>query len=238
VGEERGAAGGARGGGRLALRLGGLQRRSAVLRRGGRESAPGRAVFARLQRLALHLRAGLRGALALRADGEAGPRRDPPRGARGVPGDALDRNTSAALRAAGPRLGAARGDRALPRCRRRVDRDARADRALVDRPPRGVGAVTERYMLREAFVLDESGGFGGPEDVLVDDGRIVAVGPLLAAGDAAQIDCSGLWLLPGIVDCHSHLAVSSLDPLERLRTPRTQWALPAAPNAPPILHRA
>jgi imidazolonepropionase-like amidohydrolase len=98
-----------------------------------------------------------------------------------------------------------------------------------------VGAVTERYVLREAFVLDESGGFGAPEDVLVDDGRIVAVGPLLAAGGAAQIDCSGLWLLPGIVDCHSHLAVSSLDPLERLRTPVTQWALEAAQNARRIL---
>jgi imidazolonepropionase-like amidohydrolase len=91
------------------------------------------------------------------------------------------------------------------------------------------------YVLREAFVLDEAGGFGSPEDVLVDDGMIAAVGPRLPAAGAAEVDCSGLWLLPGIVDCHSHVAVSSLDPLERLRTPVTQWALEAARNAGRVL---
>jgi imidazolonepropionase-like amidohydrolase len=98
-----------------------------------------------------------------------------------------------------------------------------------------VDDVTDAYVLREAAVLDESGGFSGPQDVLVEDGRIVAVGPRLQASDAAEADCSDLWLLPGIVDCHSHLAVSSLDPLERLRTPVTQWALEAARNARRIL---
>jgi imidazolonepropionase-like amidohydrolase len=95
--------------------------------------------------------------------------------------------------------------------------------------------VTGAYVLREAFVLDDGGGFGPPADVLVEDGRIVAVGRRVAADSAAEVDCSGLWLLPGIVDCHSHLAVSSLDPLERLRTPVTQWALEAAQNARRIL---
>ena len=95
--------------------------------------------------------------------------------------------------------------------------------------------MTDAFVLRQAAVLDESGGFGAPEDVLVEDGRIVAVGPRLTAGDASEVDCSGLWLLPGIADCHSHLAVSSLDPLERMRTPVTQWALEAARNARRIL---
>jgi imidazolonepropionase-like amidohydrolase len=95
--------------------------------------------------------------------------------------------------------------------------------------------MSNGYVLREVAVLDESGGFGGPLDVLVEDGRVSAVGPGLAGGDAADYDCSGLWLLPGIVDCHSHLAVSSLDPLERLRTPVTQWALEAGRNARRIL---
>src|SRR5262249_11585666 len=134
------------------------------------------------------------------------------------------------------RVGAARGDRALPRRRRRVDRDARADRALVDRPPRGVGAVTETYVLREIAVLDDGGGFGAPEDVLVENGRIAAVRPGLAApGAGAETDCAGLGLPPGIVDCRSHVAVSSLAPLERLRPPVTQWALEAAQNARRVL---
>jgi imidazolonepropionase-like amidohydrolase len=98
-----------------------------------------------------------------------------------------------------------------------------------------VGAVSDGFVLREVAVLDESGGFENGIDVLVEDGVIAAVGPRLHAGDAVSYDCSGLWLLPGVVDCHSHLAVSSLDPLERLRTPVTQWALEAARNARRIL---
>jgi imidazolonepropionase-like amidohydrolase len=95
--------------------------------------------------------------------------------------------------------------------------------------------VSERFVLRELAVLDEGGGFADGQDVLVEDGVVAALGPRLAAGDAESYDCSGLWLLPGIVDCHSHLAVSSLDPLERLRAPVTQWALEAAQNARRIL---
>jgi imidazolonepropionase-like amidohydrolase len=95
--------------------------------------------------------------------------------------------------------------------------------------------VSERFVLREVAVLDERGGFADGQDVLVEDGVVAALGPRLAVGDADSYDCSGLWLLPGIVDCHSHLAVSSLDPLERLRAPVTQWALEAAQNARRIL---
>jgi imidazolonepropionase-like amidohydrolase len=99
-----------------------------------------------------------------------------------------------------------------------------------------VGAVTETYVLREIAVLDDGGGFAAPEDVLVENGRIAAVGPRLPVLEGAtEIDCAGLWLLPGIIDCHSHVAVASLDPLERLRTPVTQWALEAAQNARRVL---
>jgi imidazolonepropionase-like amidohydrolase len=91
------------------------------------------------------------------------------------------------------------------------------------------------FVLREVHVLDEGGGFDGPTDVRVEHGLVAAVGPGLAKEDGRDFDCSGLWLLPGIVDCHSHLAVSALDPLERLRTPVTQWALEAARNARVIL---
>lgn len=43
-------------------------------------------------------------------------------------------------------------------------------------------------------------------DLLVDDGRIVAIGRSLDAGpDAAVIDATGLLVLPGGVDCHTHM---------------------------------
>lgn len=86
-------------------------------------------------------------------------------------------------------------------------------------------------VLREAQVLDESGSFEGPTDVLVVDGRVEALGPNLSSNGAASIDCAGLWLMPGVFDCHDHLAFSTTDLAEVLRTPVTQWALEAARNA-------
>ena len=45
--------------------------------------------------------------------------------------------------------------------------------------------------------------------VLVNDGRIAAVGPrqsITRPPNAEVIDCAGLTLLPGLIDCHDHLA--------------------------------
>src|SRR5919106_3821492 len=45
--------------------------------------------------------------------------------------------------------------------------------------------------------------------VLVNDGRIEAVGPrqtITRPPHAEVIDCAGLTLLPGLIDCHDHLA--------------------------------
>ena len=47
-------------------------------------------------------------------------------------------------------------------------------------------------------------------DVLVRDGRIVAVGPDLDPGDARVIDAAGACVLPGFVDTHSHLYTTTM----------------------------
>jgi imidazolonepropionase-like amidohydrolase len=84
------------------------------------------------------------------------------------------------------------------------------------------------FVLREAFVLDETGHFGGPTDVLVDGNRLVEVGRNLSAPEARSIDASGLWIMPGVFDCHAHPAMWSRNLAELLRTPITAWALTAA----------
>ena len=83
------------------------------------------------------------------------------------------------------------------------------------------------YVLREASVLDESGSFTGSLDVLVESGRVAAVGRGLTA-DALSFDASGLWVMPGMFDCHDHVSLATVDTGEILRTPITQWALETA----------
>lgn len=90
---------------------------------------------------------------------------------------------------------------------------------------------TTRYVLREALVLDPAGSFSGPLDVRVEDGRVAEIGENLVARDLASFDFSGLWLLPGIFDCHDHVAFSTVDLAAVLSTPVTRWALEAAQNA-------
>src|SRR5574338_1436399 len=46
-------------------------------------------------------------------------------------------------------------------------------------------------------------------DVAVSDGRIVAVGPALGADAAEIVDATGLLVLPGTVDVHTHTRVAS-----------------------------
>src|SRR5690606_12294473 len=45
-------------------------------------------------------------------------------------------------------------------------------------------------------------------DVLLQDGKVAAVGTGLPAGaDAIRVDGSGKWVTPGLIDVHSHLGV-------------------------------
>jgi imidazolonepropionase-like amidohydrolase len=85
-------------------------------------------------------------------------------------------------------------------------------------------------VLRGASVLDAGGGFSGPLDVHVQEGRVAAVGATVAAPDALEMDCAGLWLLPGVFDCHDHVSLSTVDMREVLETPVSQWALETARN--------
>jgi imidazolonepropionase-like amidohydrolase len=73
--------------------------------------------------------------------------------------------------------------------------------------------------------------------VLVNDGRIAAVGPrqtITRPPDAEVIDCAGLTLLPGLIDCHDHLASHTyslahrwgLDQPQSTRHVRTASVLP------------
>lgn len=61
-------------------------------------------------------------------------------------------------------------------------------------------------LLQGALVFDGTGELPQPLDIAIKDGRIVAKGSLLDAGSASScVDVSGQWLMPGLLDIHTHL---------------------------------
>ena len=63
-------------------------------------------------------------------------------------------------------------------------------------------------VIRNATVLTGTGARIDGGDVLIEDGRIKAVGSALAAPDGAVVvDANGRWVTPGLIDVHSHLGV-------------------------------
>ncbi len=74
----------------------------------------------------------------------------------------------------------------------------------ADRRPRMV--VDGNALIRGATIHTGVGpAFRG--DVLVQDGKIAAVGRVEAPAGVQVIDATGMHLAPGVVDCHSHIAI-------------------------------
>ena len=78
--------------------------------------------------------------------------------------------------------------------------------AAADDPPMDSGRTGRRYIIRGGAVmsLDPQIGDFPQADVLVDGKKILAVGPNLQAGGAAEIDASGRIVMPGFIDTHHH----------------------------------
>lgn len=63
-------------------------------------------------------------------------------------------------------------------------------------------------LLANATVLTGTGERLDGTDVLLADGKVVAVGRGLSAPDGAtRVDATGKWVTPGLIDVHSHLGV-------------------------------
>ena len=73
-------------------------------------------------------------------------------------------------------------------------------------PPLDSGRPGRRYIIRGGSVmsLDSQVGDFAQADVLVEGKKILAVGPNLQAGGAAEIDATGRIVMPGFIDTHHH----------------------------------
>ena len=67
-------------------------------------------------------------------------------------------------------------------------------------------------LIRNATVLTITRGTLENTDVLIRNGKIAAIGKNLNAGSNARvIDAAGKFVMPGIVDCHSHSMLDTIN---------------------------
>jgi imidazolonepropionase-like amidohydrolase len=69
-------------------------------------------------------------------------------------------------------------------------------------------STAQTVLIRNATVLTVTKGTVANGDVLVENGKVAAIGKNISApANATVVDGSGKYLMPGIIDCHSHTAV-------------------------------
>jgi imidazolonepropionase-like amidohydrolase len=68
--------------------------------------------------------------------------------------------------------------------------------------------ASKSVLITNATVLDGIGGVFKDSSVLLQEGKIVAIGnDLSVPDDVTTVDAKGKWVTPGIIDVHSHLGV-------------------------------
>ncbi|MGH2445379.1 MAG: amidohydrolase family protein [Candidatus Limnocylindria bacterium] len=74
-----------------------------------------------------------------------------------------------------------------------------------------------RTLLAGARILDGTGADPSEADLVIEDGRIVEIGPGLDGDE--RVELAGKALLPGLFDCHTHIVLTTVDQTRNLQTP-------------------
>ena len=80
--------------------------------------------------------------------------------------------------------------------------------------PAQAQSETERgdLLIQNATVITVTNGTLDDTDILVRDGKIAEIGQDLSAPSGVEtIDATGMYVMPGIIDAHSHIAISNLN---------------------------
>ena len=101
-----------------------------------------------------------------------------------------------------------------------------------------------RICLKGGRIVDPSQKLEGRRDLLIEDGRIVAVEPEISPGEARIIDLSGKTVVPGFIDLHVHLREPGFEEKETIASGTAAAAaggittLAAMPNTEPAADSA
>src|SRR5690606_41975221 len=75
-------------------------------------------------------------------------------------------------------------------------------------------------LIRNGTLLTVTKGTLENTDLLIRDGKIAAIGRNLTAPEGCRIiDATGLFVMPGITDAHSHIALEALNEMSSPVTP-------------------
>ena len=85
-----------------------------------------------------------------------------------------------------------------------------------------------RTVFHGARVWDGTGALIAAADITVQDGLIIEVGPRLDGDEG--VDVTGMTLLPGLFDCHTHVTLSHIDIWRLVQTPFSYHFYEAARN--------
>src|SRR3954471_733021 len=71
-----------------------------------------------------------------------------------------------------------------------------------------VSMNAEAVLIRNATVLTVTKGTVQNGSVLIENGKVAAIGKSVSTpADATVVDATGKFLMPGMIDCHSHTAI-------------------------------
>src|SRR5438552_14997729 len=82
---------------------------------------------------------------------------------------------------------------------------ATAGAVVLARIPKAL-AVTYDLVIKGGRVIDPSLGINTIGDVAIADGRIASVEPNIAPDGADVLDARGKFVVPGLIDIHTHTA--------------------------------
>ncbi len=75
-----------------------------------------------------------------------------------------------------------------------------------------------KLLIKQGRLVDPVGGIGGVMDILVENGKVVAIGSEVHDGEAQVIDANGFVVSAGLVDMHVHLREPGFEYKETIET--------------------